>query len=72
MGDVRDAIAVLNAYLSSADQEICEAHYFAALSEEELAEHGADHMDRTIASAQTLWEEMIDTESKFPVSMTHI
>ncbi|HHL3045730.1 TPA: 3'-5' exonuclease [Pseudomonas aeruginosa] len=65
-GDVRDAIAVLNAYLSSADEEISEAHYFAALTEEEAAEHGTDHLDRTINSAQKLWDAMIDTESKFP------
>lgn len=65
-GDVRDAIAVLNAYLSSADTEISIAHYFTGISEEEVAEHDADHLDRTLLAAQKLWEAMIDVDSKFP------
>lgn len=64
--DVKAAISVLNAYLSSADQTIDIAHYFAGLGEEETEGKGADHIDRTIFAAQTLWDAMIDKESNFP------
>ncbi|WP_137887728.1 3'-5' exonuclease [Pseudomonas sp. 2FE] len=64
-GDVRDAIAVLNAYQSSADQEIGLAHFFTGLGEEESAECGADHIDWTIIAAQRLWDAMIDPKNKF-------
>ncbi|GAB3479806.1 3'-5' exonuclease [Azotobacter salinestris] len=65
-GSVRDALAVLTAYLSSADREIGLAHALAGLDEETLATCGDAHIGQTIGSAQRLWEAMIDPQHKFP------
>lgn len=65
-GEVRDAMAVLNAYLSSADDQIALSHFFAAFSEEPPAGTGPDYIDQAIFSAQKLWEAMIDPENSFP------
>lgn len=65
-GSVRDALAVLSAYLSSADREIGLAHALAGLDGESFATGGDAHIERTIGSAQRLWEAMIDPQHSFP------
>lgn len=65
-GSVRDALAVLAAYLSSADREIGLAHALAGLDEEAIANCGEAHIEQTIGSAQRLWEAMIDPQHSFP------
>ncbi|QQE91127.1 3'-5' exonuclease [Azotobacter chroococcum] len=65
-GSVRDALAVLTAYLSSADREIGLAHALAGLDGESFATGGDAHIERTIGSAQRLWEAMIDPQHSFP------
>ncbi|WP_349618366.1 3'-5' exonuclease [Azotobacter salinestris] len=65
-GSVRDALAVLTAYLSSADREIGLAHALAGLDEGSFATGGDAHIERTIGSAQRLWEAMIDPQHSFP------
>ncbi|MDV7213035.1 hypothetical protein R4769_17990, partial [Azotobacter beijerinckii] len=55
-GSVRDALAVLTAYLASADREIGLAHALAGLDGETFAPGGDAHIERTIGSAQRLWE----------------
>lgn len=65
-GSVRDALAVLSAYLSSADREIGLTHALASLDEESPATGGDAHIERAIGSARQLWEAMIDPQHSFP------
>lgn len=65
-GDVRSAIGVLSAFLSSADEEIGLAHALSGIDAEVLLDCGDAYIDRAIINAQRMWEAMIDPESKFP------
>ncbi|HHM8127008.1 TPA: 3'-5' exonuclease [Pseudomonas aeruginosa] len=64
--DVQNALAVLNAYLTSADDEISLAHAISGLDEETLASSTDGELTSLVYSAGRLWEAMIDPEHGFP------
>jgi len=64
--DVRESIAVLNAFLASADPEVMLPHVAAALDQETYETCGEAHIDMLMANAARLWEAMIDVEHSLP------
>lgn len=62
---IRNVMATLNNYICSADDEIGETHFYAAVSEEECSNYGEKSIERLLEAVRTVWGEMIDPESNF-------
>lgn len=65
-GQVRNALGVLNAYLSSADEEIGLSHAFIGVDEETQEKYGTAALEQAVSHARQLWEAMINPEHPLP------
>lgn len=65
-GFVRHVMAVVNNYACSADPEIGIAHFFAGVPAEEQDDFSERQTERLLAAATTVWEAMVDIDSRFP------
>lgn len=63
---VRESIAVLNAYLASADEVFVLGHVAAALDQDTFYSCGDAHIDQLLKNAKQLWDAMVDEEHPFP------
>ncbi|WKL67235.1 3'-5' exonuclease [Pseudomonas qingdaonensis] len=64
-GFVRNTMAVVSSYMSSADAEIGIAHFYAGVPAEDQDAFSDSDIEKLLNAAQTLWEEMTDIESSF-------
>lgn len=64
-GFVRNTMAVVSSYMSSADAEIGIAHFYAGVPAEDQDALSDSDIEKLLNAAQTLWEEMTDIESSF-------
>jgi hypothetical protein len=63
---VRDAQAILNGFLSSADAQISIAHAIMGMSPESYQGAKPQHIEDAMAGARQMWKAMIDPANKFP------